>query len=101
MKYEDKYGGIVMDPSQASSSGHHSSLGNKPSHHNFHFPLQNIHTISPQYLYMMRKKAHLCIRMLENRIGYEMLLQVKRRSLILASQEWARIHKKQLLESRI
>lgn len=68
MKYEDTHGGIVMDPSQSSSS--------KSSHHNFHFPLQNIHTISPKYLYMMRKKAHLVIRMLENRIGFEMLLQV-------------------------
>lgn len=75
MQYEDKYGGIVMDPSQ-SSTAHQSSIGNRPTHHNFHFPLQNIHTTSPQYLFMMRKKAHLFIRMLENRIGFEMLLQV-------------------------
>lgn len=71
MEYEDKHGGIIMDP-----SGHSSSINNKPNHHNFHFPIQNIHTISPQYLFMMRKKAHLFIRMLENRIGFEMLLQV-------------------------
>lgn len=74
MQYEDTHGGIIMDPSQ--SAGSHHSSSNRPNHHNFHFPLQNIHTISPKYLYMMRKKAHLIIRMLENRIGYEMLLQV-------------------------
>ena len=74
MKYEDAHGGIVMDPSQ--SSGSHHSHGNKSNHHNFHFPLQSTDTISPRYLEMMRKKAHLFMRMLENRIGFEMLLQV-------------------------
>lgn len=74
MRYEDTHGGIIMDPSQPSNS-HHSS-GSKTNHHQFHFPLQSIDTISPKYLFMMRKKAHLFVRMLENRIGYEMLLQV-------------------------
>lgn len=43
----------------------------------FHFPIRNLYTISPKYMETMKKKAHLVIRMLEHRIGYELLLQVK------------------------
>ena len=42
----------------------------------FHFPIRNLYTMSPLYMETMKKKAHLVIRMLEHRIGYELLLQV-------------------------
>lgn len=32
--------------------------------------------MSPKYIEVLRKKAHLVIRMLEHRIGQELLLQV-------------------------
>ena len=78
MQYEDAHGSIVLDPSQPSSqpsSGLH-SCDTKSNYHSFHFSLQSIDTISPKHLEMMRKKAHLILRMLEIRIGFEMLLQV-------------------------
>lgn len=42
----------------------------------FYFPIRNLHTMSPKYIEVLRKKAHLVIRMLEHRIGQELLLQV-------------------------
>lgn len=41
--------------------------------------------MSPRYVEMMRKKAHLVIRMLEHRIGQELLLQVFNKQLALAT----------------
>jgi len=43
----------------------------------FYFSLVNPQTISPAYLKLYSKKAHLVIRMLEHRIGNQLLLQVK------------------------
>ncbi|KAG8236645.1 hypothetical protein J437_LFUL016337 [Ladona fulva] len=42
----------------------------------FHFPIVSLQTASPRYLDVLRKKAHLVMRMLEHRIGQELLLQV-------------------------
>ena len=36
----------------------------------------SVHTVSPRYLEVYAKKAHLIMRMLEQRIGAELLLQV-------------------------
>ncbi|KAI5695129.1 hypothetical protein M8J75_011480 [Diaphorina citri] len=84
--YEEKFGGIVMDPSQPISSiPQHMSALIKPSEPGFYFSVLNIHTMSPQYLDIMRKKAHLVIRMLEHRIGFELILQVFNKQLSLAS----------------
>lgn len=41
--------------------------------------------MSPKYIEMMRKKAHIVIRMLEHRIGMELLLQVFNKQLALAA----------------
>lgn len=70
--YEQEMGGIVLDPS---------GLDNNP----FQFPLGNLHTMSPRYTEMIGTKAHLAIRMLEDRIGRELLLQVFNKLLSLAS----------------
>lgn len=80
IEYENKYGGIVLDPSQwgTSHSKHHSSS-------NFYFPLKNSHTSSPKYMNVLRKKAHLVLRMLEDRLGSQLLLQVFNKHLCLAS----------------
>lgn len=42
----------------------------------FYFSLSNPHTISPEYLKVLSKKAHLVIRMLEMRIGATLFIQV-------------------------
>ncbi|XP_077291969.1 TATA-box binding protein associated factor 2 isoform X2 [Arctopsyche grandis] len=78
--YEEQYGGIVLDPLQPPAVGTSGS-----SRDPFYFPLRNIHTISPRYMEVMRKKSHLVLRMLEQRIGQELLLQVFNKQLSLAS----------------
>lgn len=80
VKYEEQFGGIIMDSSQAPaplpSIGPGPHPAPRPVDPGFYFPIKNLHTLSPRYLEVMRKKAHLVIRMLEHRIGYELLLQV-------------------------
>jgi len=73
--YEQKFGGIVLDES--------SSIPNK-SKNNFHFSLMHPHTISPQYDQAHKLKSFLVIRMLEDRIGRTLLLQVFNKILSLA-----------------
>lgn len=82
IKYEEKFGGIVLDPSQqpapfpiSSTTSPHAPQRN--SQQSFYFSTRSLHTMSPKYLEMQRKKAHLIMRMLEHRIGQELLLQVK------------------------
>lgn len=93
MRYEEEIGPIVLDPTQQPapiSSGNVSPGGssnpgfslsfnnvqNTSETSNFYFSTRSLHTISPRYFHYMTKKAHLVIRMLENRIGYSLLLQV-------------------------
>uniref|UniRef100_A0AAG5D466 Transcription initiation factor TFIID subunit 2 n=1 Tax=Anopheles atroparvus TaxID=41427 RepID=A0AAG5D466_ANOAO len=92
VRYEEKYGGIILDCSQAPAPPAVSSINNSPAapqkaynDNPFYFPIKNLHTMSPKYIEMMRKKAHLVIRMLEHRIGQELLLQVFNKQLALAS----------------
>ena len=42
----------------------------------FAFQSTNINTCSPQYMDILALKSHLCVRMVEKRIGAEQLLQV-------------------------
>lgn len=70
--YEQEAGGVVLDP----------SLRDCPQ---FHFPVTNLHTTSPRYADVLCAKSHLVIRMLEDRIGRELLLQVFNKLLSLAS----------------
>ncbi|KAL4703455.1 hypothetical protein ACJJTC_010775 [Scirpophaga incertulas] len=71
VSYEEQYGGIVLDPWQPPASG--ARVEPKDT---FYFPVRNVHTMSPRYIEVMRKKSHLVLRMLEQRIGQELLLQV-------------------------
>ncbi|XP_046544224.1 transcription initiation factor TFIID subunit 2-like [Haliotis rubra] len=61
-EYEGKVGGVVLDP-----------VGKET---NQHFSIKSPHTVSPKYLDVFVKKALLVIRMLEFRLGSELLLQV-------------------------
>lgn len=90
VQYEEQYGGIILDPSQppaplpvANQSTKVVEIQKIESVH--YFPIKNLHTMSPKYVEMMRKKAHLVIRMLEHRIGQELLLQVFNKQLALAA----------------
>ncbi|XP_050073652.1 transcription initiation factor TFIID subunit 2 [Anopheles maculipalpis] len=92
VRYEEKYGGIILDCSQPPAPPAVSSINNSPAapqkaynDNPFYFPIKNLHTMSPRYIEMMRKKSHLVIRMLEHRIGQELLLQVFNKQLALAS----------------
>ena len=81
VKYEEQFGGIVLDPSQPPTPMASSASSTSPSAPprpdlGFYFPVRNLHTMSPKYLEVLRKKAHLVMRMLEHRIGQELLLQV-------------------------
>lgn len=85
VKYEEQFGGIILDCSTPPAPLPVANITSSPAptakavenHH--YFPVRNVHTISPKYIEIMRKKAHLVIRMLEHRIGQELLLQVSKR----------------------
>ncbi|XP_065577950.1 transcription initiation factor TFIID subunit 2-like isoform X2 [Artemia franciscana] len=87
VEYEQKHGGIILDPSQSPSPTVFPGSVPPPKaiENQFHFPLDSVHTVSPEYVEVMRKKAHLIIRMLELRIGYQMLMQVFNKQLSLAT----------------
>lgn len=89
VKYEEQYGGIILDSSQPPaplpvSSNAPATLTKQPECTHY-FPIKNLHTMSPKYIVAMRKKAHIIIRMLEHRIGQELLLQVFNKQLALAT----------------
>ncbi|GFR89331.1 transcription initiation factor TFIID subunit 2, partial [Elysia marginata] len=74
-KYEHEVGPVVLDPSQQLDSvvsAHHPFWCGSP------------HTLSPRYAEVLAKKARLIVRMLEMRIGTELLLQVLNKLLSLA-----------------
>ena len=91
VQYEEKYGGIVLDsskPPSASAPGAKGvgvGVGDTSSSGSFHFSPSNVNTSSPAYLEALSLKAHLCVRMLEKRIGAEQLLQVLNKQLSLAT----------------
>ncbi|GJQ75752.1 putative zinc ion binding protein [Trypoxylus dichotomus] len=89
VKYEEEYGGIILDPSQppapVPTSSNVAQPSQKSSEPNFYFSIRNLHTMSPMYVEAMHKKALLVMRMLEHRIGQELLLQVFNKQLSLAS----------------
>lgn len=81
IEYEERFGGIVLDPSSSPNEPQNgpnitlsqSSSSNKDT---FYFSVKNPHASSPHYISMYYKKAHLVIRMLEFRIGQELMMQV-------------------------
>ncbi|XP_058805308.1 transcription initiation factor TFIID subunit 2 [Phymastichus coffea] len=88
VKYEEQFGGIIIDPSQPPAPLPIVANAPAPTPRDpdpgFYFPIRNLHTMSPKYIEVLRKKAHLVIRMLEHRIGQELLLQVFNKQLSLA-----------------
>ncbi|KAL7642103.1 UNVERIFIED_CONTAM: hypothetical protein RMT77_007977 [Armadillidium vulgare] len=97
IEYEEKFGGITLDPSSSPSdlntASHHSgdspSQGGDSGKDKFYFSVKSPHACSPQYIEMYYKKAHLVIRMLEFKIGNELMMQVlnKHMSLGLIASE--------------
>ncbi|XP_015121942.1 transcription initiation factor TFIID subunit 2 [Diachasma alloeum] len=89
VKYEEQFGGIILDSSQPPSplpiAANTPAPAPRSPDPGFYFPIRNLHTMSPRYLEVLRKKAHLVIRMLEHRIGQELLLQVFNKQLSLAA----------------
>ncbi|CAL1530604.1 unnamed protein product [Lymnaea stagnalis] len=69
-EYEQQVGYVVLDPAKRDS--------------NHPFSIQSPHTLSPRYIEIFSKKARLVMRMLEIRIGTELLLQVLNKLLSLA-----------------
>lgn len=74
--YEQKFGGIVLDET--------TEVVNK-SRNTFHFSTQSPHTISPFFDKAHKLKSFLVVRMLEDRIGKLLLVQVFNKILSLAS----------------
>ncbi|XP_022217579.2 transcription initiation factor TFIID subunit 2 [Drosophila obscura] len=90
VKYEEKYGGIILDCSQPPaplpvSSTNPAAAASKQQEIVHYFPIKSLHTVSPKYVEAMRRKAHLVIRMLEHRIGQQLLIQVFNKQLALAT----------------
>ncbi|XP_004530837.1 transcription initiation factor TFIID subunit 2 isoform X1 [Ceratitis capitata] len=90
VRYEEQYGGIILDCSQPPaplpvSSTNPASVASKQTEIVHYFPIKSLHTVSPKYVEAMRRKAHLVIRMLEHRIGQELLIQVFNKQLVLAT----------------
>ncbi|KAJ8680194.1 hypothetical protein QAD02_015981 [Eretmocerus hayati] len=89
VKYEEQFGGIILDPSQPPAPLPVAANTPAPTPRTpdpgFYFPIRNLHTMSPKYIEVLRKKAHLVLRMLEHRIGQELLLQVLNKQLSLAT----------------
>lgn len=91
VRYEEQYGGILLDSSQppapmpVSTTSPATVAGNKQQDIVHYFPIKSLHTMSPKYIETLRRKAHIVIRMLEHRIGQELLLQVFNKQLALAS----------------
>ncbi|XP_052846628.1 transcription initiation factor TFIID subunit 2 [Drosophila gunungcola] len=90
VRYEEQYGGIILDCSQPPaplpvSGTNPLAAASKQQEIVHYFPIKSLHTVSPKYVEAMRRKAHLVIRMLEHRIGQELLIQVFNKQLALAT----------------
>lgn len=89
VRYEEEFGGIVLDPSQPPApppvGSNPPQTTQKTNEEKFYFSIRNLHTMSPMYIEASYKKAFLVMRMLEHRIGLELLLQVFNKQLSLAT----------------
>lgn len=81
INYEQKYGGVILDNSTAKPSLDSTNVNNSP----FHFSINHLACYSPLYNKIHKIKSMLIIRMLEDRIGRELLLQVFNKLLSLAA----------------
>ena len=74
VEYEETYGGFCLDPSSKKSS----------TSSDYYFSNGSLQTFSPLYDEAYTKKSKLVARMLEERVGRELLLQVLNKLLTLA-----------------
>lgn len=89
IKYEEEVGGIILDASKPpGNTVPTSGQGQQPirAPDSFYFFPHSAHTVTPRHAEVMRKKAHLVLRMLELRIGQPLLIQVFNKQLSLAVQ---------------
>ncbi|KAE8599565.1 hypothetical protein XENTR_v10017233 [Xenopus tropicalis] len=77
--YELKTGGVLLHPIFSSGK----EKDNPASY--LHFSIKHPHTLSWEYYNMFQCKAHLVMRLIENRISMEFMLQVFNKLLSLAS----------------
>ncbi|XP_071965911.1 transcription initiation factor TFIID subunit 2-like [Antedon mediterranea] len=76
--YEQDIGGLTLCPEPLTPN-----KGDSASH--LHFPRNHSHTVSWKYAKMLANKSHLVLRLIELRIGPELLLQVFNKLLSLAT----------------
>ena len=76
--YEQRYGGVVLDNSNARLTDVNGLNAG------FHFSINHLACYSPLYNQIHRTKSMLIVRMLEDRIGRELMLQVFNKLLALA-----------------
>ncbi|XP_061529597.1 transcription initiation factor TFIID subunit 2 isoform X1 [Phycodurus eques] len=79
VEYELKMGGVLLHPTFSGGK----EKDNQTPH--LHFSLKHPHTLSWEYYKMFQCKAHLVMRLIENRISMEFMLQVFNKLLSLAS----------------
>ncbi|KAJ0065829.1 hypothetical protein NL108_000053, partial [Boleophthalmus pectinirostris] len=79
VEYELKMGGVLLHP----TFGGGKEKDNPTPH--LHFSIKHPHTLSWEYFKMFQCKAHLVMRLIENRISMEFMLQVFNKLLSLAS----------------
>ncbi|KAK3885001.1 hypothetical protein Pcinc_010743 [Petrolisthes cinctipes] len=86
IEYEERFGGIILDPSSSPNEPQNIPIGspNNISKDTFYFSVKNPHASSPHFISVYYKKAQLIIRMLEFRIGQELMMQVFNKHLSLA-----------------
>uniref|UniRef100_A0A672LV18 Transcription initiation factor TFIID subunit 2 n=1 Tax=Sinocyclocheilus grahami TaxID=75366 RepID=A0A672LV18_SINGR len=77
--YELKIGGVLLHPTFSGGKEK-----DNPTPH-LHFSIRHPHTLSWEYYKMFQCKAHLVMRLIENRISMEFMLQVFNKLLSLAS----------------
>ncbi|XP_048220089.1 LOW QUALITY PROTEIN: transcription initiation factor TFIID subunit 2-like [Perognathus longimembris pacificus] len=76
--YELKTGGVLLHPLL-----HGGTEKDNPAPH-LHFSIKHPHTLSWEYYAIFQRKAHLVMRLIEDRIGMEFMLQVFHKLLSLA-----------------
>uniref|UniRef100_A0A673FT94 Transcription initiation factor TFIID subunit 2-like n=1 Tax=Sinocyclocheilus rhinocerous TaxID=307959 RepID=A0A673FT94_9TELE len=79
VEYELKMGGVLLHPTFSGGKEK-----DNPTPH-LHFSIRHPHTLSWEYYEMFQCKAHLVMRLIENRISMEFMLQVFNKLLSLAS----------------
>ncbi|PWA22538.1 hypothetical protein CCH79_00018170 [Gambusia affinis] len=79
VEYELKMGGVLLHPTFSGGKEK-----DNPTPH-LHFSIKHPHTLSWEYFKMFQCKAHLVMRLIENRISMEFMLQVFNKLLSLAS----------------